>query len=316
MRYSGVVAWEASAERYMVPDDGMQQLLDCDIWMVLSDHLAHPVLPLRPMVLMVGGYLQRYQDAQPKGGDLPWLLAARCAQKVLVTTEFAQQDALQYAGIEPRKISKLPMLLPALHPQRVALQRRDDTRPYFIWNTNAGPLENHGCAVQALRIYYEELDGQWDCRLTGMEAKDMHASKLPHLKAMARILEGSKALDKRLAWMGELPSVRYQVWLAGASFLWHTARMGKDAPAVIEAACLGVPALCSDSPMMREIDTQFSLHLDWMNPDSPEHMAAQLKQLELEAGERKCNLPAALQSHAQRAERHAKAYWQELRTCL
>jgi len=316
MRYAGYQGWEPKADRYMVPDDGMQQLLDCDVWLIVSDRLSYPLLPIRPVVLMVYDYLQRYEDLLSHGADMSFVLAARSAERVLVTTEFTRQDALQYAGMDAHKVSKVPMLAPDFPIQRAAPVEVEKERPYFIWTTNAALHKNHRNAAEALQIYYEELDGQWECKVTGVNTKGMLTSELGHLRSMAEVFERSKTLRKRVKWMGELPDAHYRRVVSQAGFLWHAGRIDNGTFSVIEAACLGVPSLSSDYPAMREIDAQFSLNLAWMNPDAPRQMAAQLKRMELDAAEQRNKLPGEAELHAQRIEAHAKAYWQEVRGCL
>ena len=51
MTYAGFEAWRPAAEEYAIPDDGMRQFLDCDLWLVISDRLSHPLLPIRPYIL-------------------------------------------------------------------------------------------------------------------------------------------------------------------------------------------------------------------------------------------------------------------------
>lgn len=314
MRYAGFEGWEPASQYYQVPDDGIQQLLDCDLWLCISDRILHPVLPIKPMALMVYDYLQRYENLLVHGADMPFLSAARSAERVLVTTEFTRQDALQYAGVEPRKVSKVPMLAPEFPIQRGVLGHQG--APFFIWTTNAAPHKNHRHAAEALRIYYEELQGKWDCQVTGVNTKAMLESELPHLKAMAEVFAHSLVLQRHVKWVGELVDNQYRQLLSQARFLWHAGRIDNGTFSVIEAACLGVPSLSSDYPAMREIDAQFSLSLAWMDPDSPRNMAVQLKHMELEATGRQALLPDEAQLYAQRIDKHAGAYWQEVRACL
>lgn len=316
MRYAGFQGWEPSHDNYMVPDDGMQQLLDCDLWLIVSDRLSFPVLPMKPVVLMIYDYLQRYEDLLSHGTDMPFLNAARHASRVLVTTKFTQKDAIQYAGVDPNNVCKVPMLAPEFPIHEAGVANDTGAPSFFLWTINAAPHKNHMRAAEALQIYYEELDGELDCRVTGVNSKGMLASDLPHLKAMATAFQRSKPLRKHVKWMGELPDIQYRRLLSRASFLWHAGRIDNGTFSVIEAACLGVPSLSSDYPAMREIDEQFSLNLAWMNPDSLREMAEQLKRMEEEATARRKYLPSKADLEAQRIERHAKAYWQEVRSCL
>lgn len=316
MRYAGFQGWEPDQSNYLVPDDGMQQLLDCDLWVIVSDRLMHPVLPIKPVVLMVFDYLQRYVDLLSHGADMPFLNAARHATRVLVTTQFTEQDAIQYAGVNPQKVRKVPMLPPEFPFEHTVTTADAQWKPFFLWATNAAPHKNQGQAAEALQIYYEELDGSLDCRVTGVNSKGMLISELPHLRAMADIFSMSKLMRKRIKWMGELPEGQYWRLLSKASFIWHPGRVDNGTFTVIEAASVGVPALSSDYPAMREIDQQFSLNLCWMKSDSPRQMAERLKRMESELPELKKCLPSLNELALQRIEHHAKAYWQEVRTCL
>jgi glycosyltransferase involved in cell wall biosynthesis len=294
----------------------MRQFLDCDVWVIISDRLSYPILPIRPVVLMVYDYLQRYVDLLAHGADAAFLSAARSADKVLVTTEFTYRDAAQYAGVRADRLSKVPMLAPEFPILRQPATSVDAPPKFFLWTTNAAPHKNHLNAAEALRWYYEEFEGQLDCRVTGVNTKNMLTSELPHLKSMAEIFGRSKLLRRRVKWMGELPEAQYRQILSSASFLWHASRVDTWALSVIEAACLGVPALSSDYPAMQEIDRQFSLNMAWMNPASARDMAKKLKEMETQADLRRSTLPSAAELHAQRVESHAKAYWQEIRSCL
>ena len=316
MRYAGWQNWEPSADRYIAPDDGMQQMIDCDLWLIVSDRLSYPVLPVKPLVLMVYDYLQRYEDLLSHGADMPFLAAARSAEKVMVTTEFTYRDALQYAGIDPCKVSKMPMLAPEFPIQLNAFSKSQEQDSFFTWTTNAAPQKNHRNAAEALQIYYEELDGKWDCKVTGVNTKELLTIPTPHLQAMAEVFERSQQLRLRVKWMGELPNAQYRRHVSQARFLWHAGRIDNGTFSVIEAACLSVPSLSSDYPAMQEINAQFSLNLAWMNPDSPRDMAEQLKRMESDALARRNNLPGEALLRAQQSETLARLYWQEIRTCL
>ena len=315
MRYAGHEGWEPDADQYMVPDDGMRHAMDCDLWLIVSDRLSSPILPLRPICLAVYDYLQRYEDLLSHGADQLFLAAARAAEKVLVTTEFTRLDALQYAGLEARKVVKVPMLAPNFPLRRTQLTSVAGDA-YFLWTTNAAPHKNHTHATEALRIYYEELGGQWSCRVTGVNTENLLTSERPHLKAMAEVFVRSNPLRNHVKWMGELPDLEYQQLLSQAKFLWHAGRIDNGTFAVIEAACFGVPSLSSDYPAMREVDKQFSLNMAWMNADDPRQMAEKLKAMEQDAGDRCKLLPSEAQLRSQRIDQHANTYWQEVRTCL
>jgi glycosyltransferase involved in cell wall biosynthesis len=319
MAYAGLEQPMVSAT-YQVPDDGIKQFMDCDLWIIVSDRLEHPLLPVRPYLLMVYDYIQRYESFLPQAINQQFIAAAHTAEQVFVTTEFTRQDAIQFAGLPSSKVCKLPMLTPEFSasylPVKDSVTHKQDNSPYFLWTTNLAPHKNHENALKALRIYYEQLDGQMECRVTGVDTKDMLKSNLPHLKSVRDIVATSSVLKSQLKLLGELPDLAYQNQLIGCTFLWHAGRIDNGTFSVVEAAHLGVPALSSDYPAMREIDAQFGLNLSWMDAYSPNDMAQQLKMMEAEAMTFRERLPSAERLATQSVEQLAGAYWHAVRECL
>ncbi|WP_439112239.1 glycosyltransferase [Hydrogenophaga sp.] len=314
MRYAGHTHWEPRSSEYLVVDDGIKQLEDCDLWVVVSDRILRPLLPLRPVVHMVYDYLQRYVPILPKGADKPFINAARLATQVWVTTEFTRQDALQYAGVNAERVAKLPMLAPAFvakRPKNGALPL-----PYFVWTTNSALYKNHEHALRALKLYYDNMDGTLDCHVTGVNTQKLLKQPPEHLKHTMAWVRNHEQLKRRLHWDGELPEDDYQNLLESSAFLWHAGRIDNDTFSVVEAAGLGVPALSSDYPPMREIDAQFGLNLAWMDAGDPKAMARALKDMEAQHLARRALLPSAEQLASQSVERLATTYWKAASECL
>ncbi|HYD61501.1 MAG TPA: glycosyltransferase [Noviherbaspirillum sp.] len=313
LAYAGLPQ-ETEAPCYQVPDDGIRHFSDCDLWIIVSDRLDHPLLPLRPYIVMVYDYLQRYEGFLPQTVNRRFIHVAHRASRVFVTTEFTRQDALQFAGLPSRKVKKLPMLAPDFSARRSAAA--DRRQGYFLWTTNLSQHKNHENAVKALQLYYEELGGVLPCRVTGVETDALLKSNLPHLKPLRALVSHSPVLRKNLQLLGELPERAYQSLLAGSEFLWHPARIDNGTFSVIEAAHLGVPSLSSDYPAMREIDAQFGLQLAWMDPRDPQDMARKLKAMERLAEERRAVLPSQQRLASQSLAALAGAYWQAVEECL
>jgi glycosyltransferase involved in cell wall biosynthesis len=305
---------------YQVPDDGINQFMDCDLWVIVSDRLEHPLLPVRPYVLMVYDYLQRYEPVIPLTESQKFISAAHCAQAVFVTTEFTRQDAIQFAGLSSRKVFKLNMLTPDFSASNLSAKpsftRNQDKPAYFLWTTNPVIHKNHENALRALRIYYELLDGQMECRITGCDAEAILKSPLPHLKSSQDIVDTSSILKSQLNLLGQLPDLVYQNQLIGCAFLWHVGRIDNGTFSVVEAAHFGVPALSSDYPAMREMDAQFGLNLSWMDPYSPNIMAKQLKMMEANAMMFRKLLPNAKRLATQSVEQLAHEYWDAVKKYL
>ena len=316
MRFAGHEGWEPQSLLYISPSDGVADLLDCDLWIVVSDRLSMPLLPLRPYFLMVYDYLQRYVSIMPPGADQTFLAAARRAAGVMVTTGFTYRDALQYAGVPADKLFKLPMLAPAYSALELAQDQNVEEKKYFIWTTNAAAHKNHEHAIEALKIYYEELGGQLKCIVTGVNTAGLMKNPPPHLQKSAELFKSSKILKKRVRWLGELGEGSYRETLAGAAFLWHAGSMDNGTFSVVEAAAFGVPALSSDYPAMREMDVQFSLNLEWMDASRPRNMASMLRSMEATWEKRKDLLPTADILAKQSIDELAGEYWKVVRECL
>jgi glycosyltransferase involved in cell wall biosynthesis len=315
MAYAGMPR-DMPAPRYQAPDDGIKQFMDCDLWLIVSDRLEYPLLPLRPYALMIYDYLQRYQPLLEQSLNKQFISAAHGAEKVFVTTDFTRGDALQFAGLPAARVVKLPMLVPRFSPGKPPRGTVKGAPQYFIWATNLGPHKNHANALKALSLYYDKYDGRLNCCVTGVGTTKMFNGTLPHLAPLRTLYADNPVLKKRLRLLGELPESTYQAQLAGACFLWHAGWIDNGTFSVIEAAQVGTPALSNDYPAMREIDRQFGLRLHWMNAHDPDNMASRLKRMETEASASHLD-PAIWQLPARHSlERLASAYWEAVRECL
>jgi glycosyltransferase involved in cell wall biosynthesis len=305
-----------TSQTYIAPDDGINQFMDCDLWIVVSDRLSFPLLPVRPYLLMVYDYLQRYQPLLDDDTNQKFVARAHAAEAVMVTTEFTAADARQFAGIPEKKIKRVPMLAPQFTRNENLPRGKSEEARFFIWTTNLGPHKNHENAFKALRLYYEKYAGTLGCQVTGVDTKEMLKRDAAHLKMLRDIRRSSAALKQHLRILGELPDQSYRAQLGGAAFLWHPALIDNGTFSVVEAAHLGIPALSSDYPAMREIDRQFALNLTWMDPNDPDDMARHLKRMEADFATARRRLPAAEQLASQSVHKLAGAYWNVIRDYL
>jgi glycosyltransferase involved in cell wall biosynthesis len=314
MTYEGFETWQPASEKYILPDDGMRQFLDCDLWLVVSDRMSVPLLPIRPYILLVHDYLQRYLPHSSGLAEYSFLAAARLAERVLVTTKFTEGDALQYGGLDPEKVFRVPMLAPQF--EAVADLQTSKERPYFIWPTNAGAHKNHVNSFKALRIYWEELGGNLDCHVTGVNTSGLLDDEQPFLKLLGNSAEDIGALRTRIRLRGELPDTSYQRELASARFLWHPAQIDNGTFSVVDAAHVGVPSLSSNYPAMHEIDNQFELGLAWTPSDDPGRMARALKWMQEHAEQQRSVLPSKQRLEKHNVNAFAGRYWAVVRECL
>jgi glycosyltransferase involved in cell wall biosynthesis len=315
MLYEGHCNWTPTHNEYGIPDDGVRQFGDCDLWLFISDRLTLPLLPIRRFVVLAYDYLQRYVPL--KLGDLgqTFIQNTRAAERVLVTTGFTKRDAIQFAGIDPDRVIKVPMLAPDVSMDHMPVDRQE-AATYFVWTTNSAPHKNHIAAFEALQVYYETLGGTLHCRIIGPDSKVLLSSDASHLRPLASIYGKSKVLQDKLEVLGELSDSHYCRSLAKAAFLWHPATIDNGTFSVIEAAKLGVPSLSSDYPAMRDIDSQFGLSLSFMDRGNPRDMADKLKWMEQNFAKRRDLLPSAADLATQTVERLAAEYWEAVSPVL
>lgn len=257
---------------------------------------------------MVFDYLQRHYRVTDLEEQI--LVNNRSADHILVTTEFARQDALQYAGVKTSRVTKVPMLAPE---RGNAVRNRDGEKSHFLWTTNVGAHKNHVRALEALQLYYEIYDGRLECHVTGVGTDGIVKSQLPHLQGLARTIAGSRVLRQKVKFVGELSEASYRQKLSSAAFLWHPAELDNGTFSVIEAAHFGVPSLSSDYPAMREIEEQFKLGLNFMDQRSADNMAAQLHSMEVNLVDKDRAVVAAESLATQSIDRLASAYWKVVR---
>tara|TARA_R100001086_G_scaffold132132_1_gene68611 strand:- start:1009 stop:1836 length:828 start_codon:yes stop_codon:yes gene_type:complete len=275
------------------------------------------MLPLKPSIMVVYDYIQRYIPLEETSGNrgARFLDAARHMDQIFVTTNFTRVDAIQYAGISSEKISKLPMLAPYL--KRVEIGEGEDAvADYFLWTTNTAPHKNHKRAIQALSIYYGELDGRLRCKVTGVNTQHLFDGKFASLDNTREEFRRDPLLQKKIEVLGELPERRYRTVLERSKFLWHPGLIDNGTFSVIEAASMGVPSLSSDYPPMREIDQQFLINLSFFDPHDPEKMASALKAMEIESDGKRKSMNAINNIHEQTVSNLALSYWESVRNFL
>lgn len=318
MRLSGVEYWSPTSDLYAIPDDGHYNFTDCAVWLLVSDRVDVPILPIRPKLHMIYDYIQRYVSIPGIAGgeDKHFLAAAHNAEHVLVTTDFTYHDAIQYAGLPSRKVSKMPMLAPIFERPTSAGQQKRSRERYFVWTTNAGLHKNQLNSLKALHIYYEEMGGTLSCHVTGVDTADLFHGKSPGSKDIAAYLKAYKTLQRKIHIMGELPERNYRLAVGEAEFLWHTATIDNGTFSVIEAASLGTASLSSDYPSMREIDQQFGINLSFFDSSDPYEMAEALKVMEANSGRLSRELPSAASLEKQKPAALGGAYWQVIRKWL
>ncbi|MCO6391112.1 hypothetical protein GTW25_08735 [Aliihoeflea aestuarii] len=84
-------------DRYVFPNDGMNNFLDCDIWVLANGELKHTPVPLRPLILHAD---RTSLAADLDNGDLPdkWLSGIASLSNAVVTNE--ERASSIFVGME------------------------------------------------------------------------------------------------------------------------------------------------------------------------------------------------------------------------
>src|SRR5699024_11093340 len=89
MHYAGYDDWQPGSDKYLAFNDNVQKLQDFDLWLIVSDRLTIPLLPLRPIVNIIFDYIQRYfPSILPEEFNNQILDTIRLSDRVFVTTNF------------------------------------------------------------------------------------------------------------------------------------------------------------------------------------------------------------------------------------
>jgi glycosyltransferase involved in cell wall biosynthesis len=271
--------------RYCVPDDGINNLLDCDLWLLGVDRFDEPIAPLRPYCIFVHDYIQRYVPELFKQHiERGFFETTRDAIAVLANTPMTIEDVVQYVGVPRRKTMLVPHLV-ELEKDDVKPPRKKGT--YFIWTSNAALHKNHFNTLQGLARYYQTSKNALDCHVTGYDThlfdvnnKDGDGSPFEHIQKARDFLKKNPRIAKRIKFHGELPSNEYLRILSEARFLLHSVVMDNGTLCAVEAAFYGTPVLSSDYPQMRYLSDRYQLQAVFFDPADHRMLAGRLHWME------------------------------------
>jgi len=327
MAYAGYDEWYSSHNEFIIPDDGINYAFDCDLWLIVSDRVESPLLPVRPNVFMIYDYLQRRQNLMSQSVNWWFINAARRADKVIVTSEYTYQDALNYAGIDKERLRKLPMLIPDFSvedalPENdviddlIDAEEKVSNEGYFVWPTNAAPHKNISEVMDALKIYYEVYNGKYHCIITGAETEKLFDLNRKHLVKAKKIYHSSSLIQKNISFKGNVSEQEYKIILKSAAFLLHSAHGDNGTFSVVEAAYYKVPSLVNYYPAINEMNENYKTNMIYYNVFEAHEFARKLKYMEVKHDEIKELLPSKQSLKKHSFNGHAKIYWDEIKGLL
>lgn len=332
MEYAGYEGWEIKDDAYLVPDDGINFGFDCDLWFIISDRLRKPLLPVKPTVMMIYDYIQRRNNyinqkinqVNEKLNET-YINNARFADKVLVTTQFTYNDAIQYAGIKKERLTKVPMLIPnfvvddnnsELDEIYQILKTHNSSEPYFIWPTNSSQHKHCDKIFRALKIYYDVYDGKLNCIVTGVNTDKLLTLNEEHTKIAKKIYAESRNIKRRVKLQGNLSELEYKLFLKEASFLLHSSHGDNGTFSVIEAALFNIPSLSNKYPAIEEMDDNYNLNLNYFDVFDVHNAAKKIKWMELNFSQVKTMLPNKEELCSKIYSDSGAIYWEVVRNLL
>ncbi|MDU7390826.1 glycosyltransferase [Atlantibacter hermannii] len=325
MAYAGYDDWHLSYHEFLIPDDGINYAFDCDLWLIVSDRIAAPILPVKPVGFMVYDYLQRRNDFLHQDINFTLIDAVRRADKVFVTSDFTYQDALQYAGIKKERLSKVPMLIPDFSQTckeelvvdiDINAESEKDETDYFIWTTNSAPHKNIDKVFEALKIYYDIYNGSHKCVITGVNTDNLLSSGAKHLAKAKKIFSSSKKMKDNIVFKGNLSDDEYKLVLKSAKFLFHSAHGDNGTFSVVEAAFYNVPALSNFYPAIDEMNKNYHLNITYCDIFNEHETAGKMKVMEQASSSIRASLPKVDDLKKLTLGTNKTIYWDELKGLL
>ncbi|HEY3389938.1 MAG TPA: glycosyltransferase [Prolixibacteraceae bacterium] len=282
---------------YSIPNDGANDFYDCDFWIIISDRLSAPVLPLRKYIIVTYDYIQRY--VPEIFSETLWNLQTNSffpivknAEAVFVTTPSTMDDLISYAGVPKNRVVLFENSFDELQvgeiKENADIRRISDD--YFVWTTNTTNHKNHIRALKALEKYYSYYNGTLKIVITGGNTKyfdpsfqgtDKFLMNHPYIKSISNLIENSRILQEKMTILGELSDLEYMQTVQEAKFIWHPNLYDNGTFSVIEAGYLGIPALSSKYPAMEFIENAYKLNMRFFDPYNISIMAKALKEMEI-----------------------------------
>lgn len=311
MTYSGFADWQPEHSLYGIIDDGIAQLNDCDLWIFLSDTISTPIIPMRPTALLTDRI--EWGNAQ-KSSTQERLSAIRSINYFITTTDAAYCSITQDIGVNPNRIIRAPFLLPTPKPKRPTAKL--NSKKSFVWVTEK--ITKHSAwIIEALRIYYDQLDGGINCSIVMQNPNTCLAENTFSLKKLLCKQKAEKLLNKKICIALQDPDQELDELISHADYILVPEPYSADIHDLLEWAQAGQHLLIYKDASLLELENKISLQCTWLKSFDPISLAKQLKNLEapLRDLDKKAfdtsSAPLSFDS-----DRAASAYWKVIRECL
>lgn len=203
-----------------------------------------------------------------------WLASNHCLTAISQTTI---RHIVQHTGVVADRIHAIPIVgkdISAVPPW--PSEWTWGTTPFVVYPANLGPHKNHEALFKAFQLakfnYTLVLSGSEACLWTGPARRLMKRQQA--LADYAR--NCGLVLGRTLISLGYIPEIRYQALLSRAHALIMPSLMEGYGLPVDEALRAGIPVLCSDIPVFREVVGLAGGDVLWFDPMNPADIARAL----------------------------------------
>lgn len=311
MRYAGHDDWEPTQDHYLVIDDGIRQLQDCDLWIVVADKLAAPILPLRSVILVLNNFRHIDSDLHENHSKNTYLSPMRSVELILASTKSTYEYARQYLGVKENRVAKVPFLISNIRENQVIVHPKHSN--YFVLFINFSSEFYVDKILKVLDFYYSRLFGNLDCRLVTSGSDDLTVEYL--VKRSKQLMIRTK-IGERVSVFSGIGDFFYSQTIARTAFLWCPEESENSVFVAAEAIRYGVPVLIVDCLPARELEEFCSIGLSFSKHDHVNMIAESLKSMELRcsAHEDTLSFHFGLVEHS--VQHKCGEYWKVVRECL
>ncbi|WP_243361188.1 glycosyltransferase family 4 protein [Fundidesulfovibrio terrae] len=245
-------------------------------------YFQHQDIPLVSIIydLQYHYYPQFFSDAEARGRDQTFQLAARRSARLACISDYVRKTVLEYGNLPPEKVRTVHICL----PERLSvpsdaeidavLSRLELTRRgYLIFPANFWPHKNHAVLLTAFGLF-AKANPESGLKLVLTGADTGLARELKQAAA-------SMGLAGRVAFTGYVSDDDLAALTAGALALIFPSLFEGYGMPVAEAMSMGVPVLCSDVTSLPEVGGDAVLYFD---PRKPEDVAASIARIATEPG--------------------------------
>ena len=310
-----------------VPDDRIDYFNDCDYLIYVVDRSGgmQPLFSEKPYAMIVHDVVQRYvPDSIPEEYRQMIITCYRECDHLFALSVPTKEDCIQYACIEERKVSVLPLMYELADTSDYdwdSLRKELDIegKDYFVWSTNLNPHKNHIRTLKALIRYYEN-GGKLECYITGSRTQFLepayafktHFIQNPYVNSIHEIIVENEVLGEHLHFVGNLKKDRYFTLLKNARFFFHPGYADNGNMAFLDAASFGVPTLSHDYPAMRYSADFTGIPVHFMNAFEQKCILAGIEYMENHRDELAARLPSVEQLQRKTVQTTWKSIYDEI----